>query len=87
MQTPNPYLLTVGIKQAVYHQDKCLNCSGDYVVKTEGLSITVSLLVVSATMTKTAQIPFRSWLPAAIRASNPVSASFHSSTFITARIY
>jgi NADH-ubiquinone oxidoreductase chain 5 len=57
------------------------------VEKTEGLSITVSLLVVLVAMTKRAQIPFPSWLPAVMAVSNPVSALVHSSTLVTARIY
>ena len=78
-------LLLMGIAGGTFELSQLLN-QGD-VIREHPWYTAILLLVLAGAFTKSAQVPFHSWLANAMEAPTPVSAYLHSATMVKAGVY
>ena len=78
-------LVMVGIIGGSFEVAELLNNSD--LVLSHPLYLPALILVLIGCFTKSAQVPFHTWLPGAMAAPTPVSAYLHSATMVKAGIY
>jgi multicomponent K+:H+ antiporter subunit A len=78
-------VLIIGHIVGSYDLDAVL-ASGD-AIRAHELYVPALLLILLATLTKSAQFPFHFWLPNAMAAPTPVSAFLHSATLVKAGVF
>ena len=78
-------LVLVGIIGGSFEVAELMNRSD--VILSHSLYIPALILVLIGCFTKSAQVPFHTWLPGAMAAPTPVSAYLHSATMVKAGIY
>lgn len=64
-----------------------INGSWNMFIFKDDNQVLIVMLVLLAAVTKSAQMPFSTWLPMAMAAPTPVSSLVHSSTLVTAGVY